>query len=253
MLPLERIGGSSVPSPSRVASSAAWIGLVAAAAFGIGPALSVTGLVAGFVGFRIYTFGLLLGLISLLVGLAGLWHTRASAGRPGRARALTGVGIGLILAAGVGISLGSAGRLPAINDITTNPADPPQFSHAGQLEPNRERDLAYPGTEFAAQQQAAYPDLEPIRLNAARNAVFEDSLAAAADLGWEITYQDADQGLIEATDTTAIFRFVDDVTIRIRSSGKITVVDVRSKSRDGQGDLGANAERIRAFRESLTE
>ena len=91
------------------------------------------------------------------------------------------------------------------------------------------------------------------RLNAARNAVFEDSLAAAADLGWEITYRDADQGLIEATDTTAIFRFVDDVIIRIRSSGKITVVDVRSKSRDGQGDLGVNAARVQAFIDKLIE
>ena len=50
-----------------------------------------------------------------------------------------------------------------------------------------------------------------------------------------------------ATETTHVFRFVDDVVIRVRADRTATVVDVRSKSRDGRGDLGANAARIRAF------
>ena len=55
-------------------------------------------------------------------------------------------------------------------------------------------------------------------------------------------------GLIEATDTTSIFRFVDDIVIRIRPLGpNLTVLDIRSKSREGKGDLGANAARIERF------
>ena len=59
-------------------------------------------------------------------------------------------------------------------------------------------------------------------------------------------------GRIEASDRTLVFRFVDDVVIRLRPArGGGTQLDVRSKSRDGRGDLGANAGRIRAFRDAL--
>ena len=58
---------------------------------------------------------------------------------------------------------------------------------------------------------------------------------------------------IEATDTTRVFRFVDDIAIRVRAEGMASVVDVRSKSRDGRGDMGANAARIRAFLSALQE
>lgn len=238
-------------SPSRVASSAAALALIGLAAFGLGPALSSSGLVPAFVGFRIFTLGLLLGLLGLLVGAVGVWHTRASAARAGRARALAGVAIGLVPAAIVVVLIGSAGRLPAINDITTDTDDPPEFSHAGQIEANRGRDLGYPGDEFSALQRVAYPDLAPIVMPGAPDVVFEDVAVAAAGLGWQVTYQDADAGVLEATDTTAVFRFVDDVVIRVRRVDGTTVVDVRSKSRDGRGDLGANAERIRAFRDAL--
>ena len=58
-------------------------------------------------------------------------------------------------------------------------------------------------------------------------------------------------GELEATSTSRLFRFVDDVVVRVRSDGAGSRVDVRSKSRDGKGDFGVNAERIRAFRARL--
>jgi uncharacterized protein (DUF1499 family) len=74
---------------------------------------------------------------------------------------------------------------------------------------------------------------------------------AAVDLGWEIIAEDPSTGRLEATDTSALFQFVDDVAVRIRPTDGGVVIDVRSKSRDGRGDLGANAARIRAFRDAL--
>jgi uncharacterized protein (DUF1499 family) len=49
--------------------------------------------------------------------------------------------------------------------------------------------------------------------------------------------------------TSRVFGFEDDVVIRVRPApaGSGSVIDVRSKSRDGKGDLGVNAERIRTF------
>jgi len=58
-------------------------------------------------------------------------------------------------------------------------------------------------------------------------------------------------GTIEATDTSRIFRFVDDIVVRIRPEAEGARIDVRSKSREGKGDLGANAARIRRLRDAL--
>ena len=79
------------------------------------------------------------------------------------------------------------------------------------------------------------------------SAAFARASAAADALGWETTNSDADGGILEASATTAIFQFVDDVVVRIRPGADGSAVDVRSKSRDGGGDVGANAARIRAF------
>jgi uncharacterized protein (DUF1499 family) len=55
------------------------------------------------------------------------------------------------------------------------------------------------------------------------------------------------EGRIEATDTTFWFGFKDDVVIRVRPTADGSRVDIRSKSRVGRSDVGANAARIEAF------
>jgi uncharacterized protein (DUF1499 family) len=238
-------------SRSRVASTAGAIGAFAAILFFLGLSGSYVGLLPGRIGFRIYGIGLLVGLLGLLVGLVGVWHTRASRDRAGRSRAWSGVGVGLVMTSIVIANLGSLRNVPPINDITTDPDDPPSFSRADQFEANRDRDLGYPGDSFASRQRTAYPDLGPIHLDAPRGAAFREAEAAATALGWKISHRNAELGVIEATDTTEIFKFVDDIAIRIRSEGERSVVDIRSKSRDGLGDLGTNAARIRTFRHQL--
>jgi uncharacterized protein (DUF1499 family) len=229
-------------SPSRVASAARLTGLAGIGLFALGPFAIQLGLASPFVGFRIFGLGLLAGLAALLLGLAGIATTRASSGRAGRAHALTGLLLGAVIIACVAFAAQPGIGVPAINDITTDPADPPAFS-----DPSR----AYPGSEFALAQRSGYPDLAPIVFEGSPEAAFAASLAAAQQLGWEIARQDAADGVFEATDTTLIFRFVDDVSVRVRPDIGGAKVDVRSKSRDGKGDMGANAGRIRAFRDAL--
>jgi len=195
------------------------------------------------------------GLLALVLGGIGILRTRPASGRSGRGKATLGTALGAAL---LGTTLGAAAvtqmaaadsaALPPINDITTNPADPPAFFAIASLDANAARDMAYPGESFAEPQRAAYPDLAPIRVAASPDQVFQQSRGAARDLGWEIVAEDAAQGRLEASDTSAIFRFVDDVVIRIRPDpAGGSVIDVRSKSRVGKSDLGANAARIRAF------
>jgi len=245
-----------------VSSIAVWSRRVAIAGlvlFVLGPVLSQAGAPPE-LGFRMFGLGgVLLAFVAVILGAIGLFVTRASTGRGGRGLARSGALLGLVLlgvtlttAAVSSVSKGGAAALPPINDITTSPGDPPAFAKIAALGANAGRDMGYPGAEFAEQQRAAYPDLGPISLSVPPGKAFQQCRDTASALGWEIVDQDPMSGRIEASDSTAIFRFVDDVVIRLRPGpGGGTIVDVRSKSRDGRGDLGANAGRIRAFREAL--
>ncbi len=234
---------------SLAATLAAGLGLLGAAGVGLGPLAAHTDLLSPFSGFRLFGFALLSGAVTLVLGLIGLARTTGE--RPGRGRAWLGLGLGLGLVAMLLVLALPARDLPRINDITTSPDDPPAFRAAAQLDANRGRDLSYPGEEFAVPQRAAYPDLEPIRLDDSPAAAFEAVRRAAGSLGWTIVAADPDAGRLEATHVSALFRFVDDVVVRVRPADGGSRIDVRSRSRDGRGDVGANAERIRAFRAAL--
>ncbi len=58
------------------------------------------------------------------------------------------------------------------------------------------------------------------------------------------------QSRIQARFSSRILRFVDDVTFYVREDG---VVEVRSASRVGYWDLGANRRRVESLREQLAE
>ena len=53
--------------------------------------------------------------------------------------------------------------------------------------------------------------------------------------------------MIEASDTSGVFGFVDDTVIRISTNGDGSIVDMRSVSRVGRSDFGINAKRIEGF------
>jgi uncharacterized protein (DUF1499 family) len=98
-----------------------------------------------------------------------------------------------------------------------------------------------------------YPDLQPQRFTAPVPAVFDAVTAVAKAEGWEVTREDRDAAVIEAVATTPVMRFKDDVTITVSRDGAETKVVVRSHSRVGKGDLGANAKRIRKFQGELAK
>jgi uncharacterized protein (DUF1499 family) len=74
---------------------------------------------------------------------------------------------------------------------------------------------------------------------------------AARAMGWDIVAVAPDDLRIEATDTTLLFGFKDDVVIRVTANGNGSRVDARSLSRIGGSDLGTNAKRIRSFMRQL--
>jgi uncharacterized protein (DUF1499 family) len=93
--------------------------------------------------------------------------------------------------------------------------------------------------------------VQPLTLPVPPAQAFDRALAAARAMGWEIVDAAADQGRVEATATTFWFGFKDDVVVRVRPDASGSRIDVRSLSRVGRSDLGANAQRIRTYLDRL--
>ncbi len=202
-------------------------------------------------GFMIYVAGALFGgLAAFLLGAIGLFLTRAGDDPLGRKNAIMGLAAGLGLLAIVFLPSSRAGDLPRINDITTDLEDPPAFATGPDAPDYGGRDMSYPAA-FVPQVREAYPDLKTIESTLSPDAAFEKAVETAESVGWFVTWKDTASGRFDAQERTALFRFVDDVTVRVRPSASGSEIDVRSKSRDGQGDLGANANRIRRFAEAF--
>jgi len=201
--------------------------------------------------FALFALGTVIaGLSGTLLGLVGLFVARRDFESARRRQALAAIVLGAALLGAVAWAARDGQGLPRINDITTDVADPPAFLPDTVSADPAGRDMAYPDG-FAAQVEAAYPDLAPVDLAMPPAEAFALALRTARAQGWQVTHESEPLGAFDATDTTRIFRFVDDITVRVRPHGAGARIDVRSKSRDGQGDLGANAKRIRAYAAAL--
>lgn len=137
--------------------------------------------------------------------------------------------------------------VPMIHDITTDTETPPKFVAVLPLRASAPNTAEYEGPELAAQQRTGYPDLGPLSLQIPPAQAFSHALAVAKDMGWEVVANEPGEGRIEATDTTFWFGFKDDVVVRIAAAGTGSRIDVRSVSRVGKSDVGANAKRITEY------
>lgn len=134
---------------------------------------------------------------------------------------------------------------PLINDVATDLDDPPKFVKA-EIGPLPEK--------FKPIISEHYSDLKPeIFPQKDTNTVFAEALEIARKQPrWTVTYENAFEGIVEGYAVTAVFRFRDDFVVRIKAQeGGGSIVDMRSKSRIGKGDFGANAQRIRHYLEEL--
>jgi uncharacterized protein (DUF1499 family) len=177
-------------------------------------------------------------------------------GLAGLGRALLGLFLGLILLAYPAYLGARAWRLPAIADITTDTANPPRFDVLARLRPRGRID--YPGPAVAALQRAAYPELAPLDLDVPPKAAYDTALALVNKRKWYIGDARAPaparrDGVIEAVARTPIMGFRDDVVIRVSPLGQGSRIDVRSASRFGTHDFGANASRIRSLLEDIDD
>jgi uncharacterized protein (DUF1499 family) len=214
-----------------------------------GPVYRITGISNfGFI-VQLLRWAAYLGLVAMAISAVGL-VAQFSSGFLATVVALLALAIGAF-DFGMPYSLqNQAFSVPAIHDITTDTEDLPIFVAIVPLRANAPNTLDY-SSDVAAQQKAAYPEIQSLRLELVPDVAFMQAHEVAKGQGWEIVDTDRSTGRIEATDTTFWYGFKDDVVVRLRPEGSATRVDVRSVSRVGLGDLGKNASRIRAYLEAL--
>ncbi len=213
----------------------------------VGLAGANLGILAPLTGFMIFVGSALLGgAVTVLLSLIAVFLGRGGRNPDGQKLALAGlaVGVGLLLIVAVAASPGS--DLPPINDITTSLQHPPAFASAEDVPAYAGRDMSYP-EEFKTQVYKAYPDLTTQTYSLSKEAAYLKAVMIAKDMGWVIVHEDPEAGTFDAFERTKLFRFVDDITVHVKANGPGSRIDLRSKSRDGRGDLGANAARIRKF------
>ena len=199
------------------------------------------------VGFTLLQWGVYSAIAAALLSTWGIYASRPGSARRGLLNALLGLLISLPVIITPLMWMNKARTVPPIHDISTDTLNPPQFQAVLPLRSEAPNSPQYGGAEIAAQQQQAYPDIQPLIVKAAPDAAFTAALQIARDLDWNIVAQDSAQGSIEATDTTFWFGFTDDIVIRIKSSDGGSRLDIRSESRVGRSDVGTNAARIRKF------
>ena len=179
------------------------------------------------------------GVLAALAGLV-VWLRR----RRGGAGAVL---LGLILSlpvAGVGAAFEIAARTtPPINDISTETEDPPVFWFTATPSD-------YPA-QNAGPQRAAYPDVRPLDLPVSADKAFAAALGLVEERGWEVLSADPAESQIEAIARSRLFGFEDEVAIRVTETDTGARIDMRSRSRLGQIDRGANARRIESFLSEL--
>lgn len=142
--------------------------------------------------------------------------------------------------------------LPPIHNISTDVQNPPSFAAIADLREPDANPLAYP-TANIEPQQLAYPRVTTLALDASVQDVFDRSVQLVKERGWTLVTENPEQGIIEATASTLLWGFKDDVVIRITDDGERTLVDMRSVSRVGASDIGANAQRIESLLADLAE
>jgi len=203
-------------------------------------------------GFQMLTWAAYGGLGSAVIGLAGGLVAMWGGQRRGALVALVGLVVGLVVVGLPWQMKRTAQRVPPIHDITTDTDDPPRFAGILPLRKDASNSADYGGPDIAAQQHAAYPDIQPVTLRMTSQQAFTQALRAAETMGWDIVAVNPAEGRIEATDTTLWFGFKDDIVVRIQARGDESRVDVRSVSRVGKSDVGTNAQRIRAYLRKLS-
>lgn len=98
---------------------------------------------------------------------------------------------------------------------------------------------------------ALFPELELRSYRLAPKTLFARVEHALELLGWRVVNADPEQLRLRAVVESRLLRFKDDVDIQIQIGDQGSELRVRSQSRLGRGDLGANAHHVMELHATL--
>jgi uncharacterized protein (DUF1499 family) len=192
-----------------------------------------------------------IGIVLALGAFIVIWKD----GRRGLGHAFGAIGIGLALIAYPAYLGALAYTLPMINDITTDALDPPRFDVLARLRPRGT--VEYAGLYAAELQRKAYPDVEPLDVNATPRQAFDAAMAVIVRRKWRVVVDRPPQpradGVIEVVARTPIMGFREDIALRVHADADGSRIDVRSASRYGRHDFGSNAARIKSLLDDIDD
>ncbi|WP_430514374.1 DUF1499 domain-containing protein [Pannonibacter phragmitetus] len=194
--------------------------------------------------------GVALGLSGLGLAITAiiLWWQRGGTGVGDAVRA---VFYGVVLLVPLTLLAAGWNMFPQINDISTDPSDPPPAVEALSA-----RDALAPPRFDATLQMQAYPEivsrrfrLEPVDLHAAVRKVMEKN-------GWEIVTElkpdmRDSPSLLQAVARVPFIGLPAGISVRVEPDVTGSILDVRASSRFAVHDLGFNAQQIRRFYRDL--
>jgi len=198
------------------------------------------------IGFSILKYSVFLAAVLFLLGMVLSFVHRKS--KPDSAKASRFAAyVCLIPLLGIGSQIVTARSVPFIHDISTDVVNPPRFNKVIALRGEGTNSLKYDSEKNGALQLDAYPKVKTLIVDAPVTEAYAKALSVVVDLGWELVNDDSEAGIIEATETSRLWAFKDDIVVRVSAVEKNSAIDLRSVSRVGQSDLGANARRIEMF------
>jgi uncharacterized protein (DUF1499 family) len=153
----------------------------------------------------------------------------------------------------LGSNIYKAQQYPFIHDITTDTVNPPMFEAVAKDRSETDHSVDYEGQALADTQQTSYPNIKPLIFNKDIQNVWDAVNAQVEENGWQLLNAQSEQVpyLLEASTSSALFGFKDDMVIRVQGKDQAVQVDMRSMSRQGKSDLGMNAKRIQGFFDAL--
>jgi uncharacterized protein (DUF1499 family) len=193
-------------------------------------------------------------ILAALVAFVAIWRS----GRKGAGQAFAGLVLAALLLAYPAYLTGQTMRLPQLPDISTDLADPPNFSLSRAALAARGGTM--PTSIAIVRRKAqlkAYPQIQPILLDLDAREAFDAAVKAVTATGWKIVEQRppggrSGLGHIDAIATSFILGFPSDVALKLRPLAGQTRIDIRSVSRFWPYDFGANPRHIANFEAALT-
>lgn len=233
--------------------------------------LGVVGVHAGLFGPRV-GLGLLTlrlappcAMLGAILGVIALVLAMAVSPRRGFVMPLVAVAVGALSIGAFLLLQARAAATPPVHDVATDWREPIGFSPklmqlraegADPVEPDPVAPSA-PGTRTIASEHVSAvnartcPAATPVVLTQPVDAAYSKAKAALVRAGLALVTDDRAAGVLEATATSFWFALKDDVAMRVRGAGAGTRIDLRSVSRLGVNDLGANCAHITRLRRML--